>query len=158
MAWYFLLGLATGMRTMTAIAVLCWFARLGLLPQTGWSFWLASPISVLIFTLAALAEYYVDTLSITPNRTDLPLLLARCVFGGLAGVLAAHTIDEPLTGGILFALVGVFTGAFGGIRLRLWAARRFGRDLPAALTESALALGIALYGSYLLYSFLRAPS
>lgn len=154
MIWYFLLGLATGMRTMTAIGVLCWFSWLGILPQSGWSFWLANPISVVIFTLAALAEYYGDTLPITPNRTDLPLLLARCAFGTLVGVLAAHTINEPLIGGILFALAGVFLGAFGGIRLRRWGTRCFGRDLPAALMESALALGIAISGAALLHSFI----
>ncbi|QMV18723.1 DUF4126 domain-containing protein [Granulicella sp. 5B5] len=143
---------------MTAIAVLCWFAWLGLLPQTGWSFWFASPVCVLIFTLAALGEYYADTLPITPNRMDPPLLLARCVFGALVGALAAHSIHEPLVGGILFVLAGVFAGAFGGIRLRAWAARRFGRDLPAALTESALALAIAVCGSYLLHGFLNVFS
>lgn len=150
---YFLLGLVTGARTMTAIAVLCWFAWAGLLPQTGWSFWIANPISVAIFTLAALAEYYGDTLPITPNRTDWPLLLARCAFGTLVGALAAHSIMQPIVGGILFALAGVFIGAYGGIRLRLYATRRFGA-LTAALGESALALCIALVETYRLYHYL----
>ena len=149
---YLLLGLATGARTMTAMAVLCWFAWAGLLPQTGWSFWIASPISVAIFTLAALAEYYGDTLPITPNRTDWPLLLARCAFGTLVGALAAHSVTQPVAGGILFALAGVFIGVYGGIRLRLYAIRRFG-DLPAALGESALDLCIALVAAYRIYHY-----
>lgn len=154
MFWYLLLGLATGARTMTATAVLSWFAWTGLLPQTGWSFWLGHPVSVVVFTLAALAEYYGDTLPITPNRTDPPLLLARCAFGALVGALASHAVKEPLVGGILFALVGVFIGAYGGIRLRLAAGRLFGRDLPAALTESALALALALAAASGLHHYL----
>jgi uncharacterized membrane protein len=151
MQWYFLLGMATGMRTMTGIAVVCWFGWLGLLSQQGWSLWLAHPVCVIVFTLFALGEYYVDTLPITPNRTDLPLLLARCLFGGFAGAMAARALIEPWAGGALFALIGVFFGAFGGLRLRLWGARRVGRDLPVALSESALAIALAILGAYMLH-------
>lgn len=158
MQWYFLLGMATGMRTMTGIAVVCWFAWLGLLPQQGWSLWLANPLSVVVFTLFALGEYYGDTLPITPNRTDLPLLLARCAFGGFVGAMAARALIEPWAGGVLFGLIGVFCGAFGGIRLRLWGGRRLGRDLPVALSESLLALLLAILGAYMLHRALTDSS
>ncbi len=158
MQWYFFLGMATGMRTMTGISVLCWFAWTGLLPQGGWGIWAGHPVSVLVFTLLALGEYYGDTLPITPNRTALPLLLARIAFASLAGALAANALTEPIAGGILFALAGVFAGAYGGIRLRLWAAQRLGTDLPAALSESTLALALALLAAYMLhYGLLHAP-
>ena len=33
MLWMVLLGIVTGMRSMTGLAVLCWFAWLGLVPE-----------------------------------------------------------------------------------------------------------------------------
>jgi len=144
MVWYVLLGISTGMRTMTATAVLCWFAWLRLLPQDGWAFWAANLVSVIVFTLLALGEYVGDTLPFTPSRTQAPLLLARLAFASLAGALAAHAIAEPLAGGIVFGAVGALIGAYGGYHLRMFGARLVGRDLPVALSESALALGLAL--------------
>jgi uncharacterized membrane protein len=151
MQWYVLLGVSTGMRTMTATAVLCWFAWLHLLPQSGWTFWAGNPVSVVIFTLAALGEYYGDTLPITPSRTDLPLVLARLSFGTLVGLLAAKAIVEPWIGGALFGIAGALIGTYGGYRLRMWGTRLMGRDLPMALTESALALIFALLAAYKLH-------
>jgi len=153
--WFLLLGISTGMRTMTAIAVLCWFAWSGLLPQTGpqsgWSFWTASLVSVIVFTLAALGEYVGDTLPTTPSRAKLPLVLGRLAFASLVGALAAHGINEPVAGGILFAACGALIGTFGGVRLRLFFARLAGRDLPVALTESLLALVFALSAAWMLH-------
>ena len=65
-----LLGLVTGMRSMTAMAVLCWFAYRGDLSLDGtWASWAAKLTTAIIFTLLALAEYVADKLPKTPNRT-----------------------------------------------------------------------------------------
>lgn len=152
MQWYVLLGISTGMRTMTATAVMCWFAWLHLLPQTGWTALAGNPLCVAFFTVAALVEYFGDTLPITPSRTDLPLMLARVTFGAVVGTLAARAIDQPIAGGIVFAVIGALIGTFGGVRLRLWGARLVGRDLPVALGESALALVLAVSSAYFLYN------
>jgi uncharacterized membrane protein len=148
MNWMILFGISAGMRTMTGIAVMCWFAWLGLLPQTGWSAWVGHPVSVIVFTILAVGEYYGDTRPDTPNRTAAFPLIARLVFGSLVAALAAHATLSPAAGGVLFGAIGVLIGAFGGMRLRLWASRRVGRDLPVALGESALALALALYGTW----------
>jgi uncharacterized membrane protein len=140
---------------MTATAVLCWFAWLRLLPQSGWTFWAASPVSVAVFTLLALGEYYGDTLPSTPSRTDLPLVSARLVFGSLVGALAARGIAQPLVGGVLFGVVGALIGTYGGYRLRMYGSKRVGRDLPVALSESALALALAAAAAYGLYHGLK---
>jgi uncharacterized membrane protein len=142
------LGISTGMRTLTATTVLCWYAWLGLLPQHGWTFWAGNLISVIVFTAMALGEYVADTLPMTPSRTTPPQLISRLVFGTFAGVLASRTLAEPLAGGVLFGLSGTLVGTYGGHRLRMVAAKRVGRDLPVALCESALALGLALLAAH----------
>ena len=141
---YVLMGVTAGMRTLTAIAVLSWFAWLGLLPQTGWAFWVGSVISVGVFTLCALGEYVGDTLPRTPNRTAPLPLTARLVFGALVGGLAARGITEPAAGGAIFGVLGALAGAYGGYRLRMGGARFVRRDRPVALAESAVALSVAV--------------
>jgi uncharacterized membrane protein len=141
---FVLLGMTVGLRTMTAMAVLCWFAWLQLLPQHGWAFWVGSLVSVIVFTLCAVGEYVVDTLPSTPSRTAPVGLTARLVFGALVGALAAHAIIEPVAGGVIFGLIGTLIGAFGGVRVRRYWAKTLGRDLPVALLESAIALGLAV--------------
>ena len=73
-----LLGVVTGLRTMTPMAVLCWFAYTTDLPVQGtWAFWTAKLVSVIIFTVLAAGEYFGDKLPRTPNRTDPGPLAAR---------------------------------------------------------------------------------
>ena len=126
------------------MAVLCWFAWLQLLPQHGWAFWVGSLVAVIVFTVCAVGEYVVDTLPSTPSRTSPGPLAARIVFGALVGGLAARAIIEPVAGGIIFGLVGTLIGAFGGVRVRMYWSKTLRRDLPVALLESAIALGLAV--------------
>jgi len=42
-------------------------------------------------------------------------------------------------------------GTYGGHRLRAAATRRVGRDIPVALSESALALGLAVLAAHRLH-------
>jgi uncharacterized membrane protein len=141
------------MRTMTAIAVLCWFAWSGMLPQQGWAHWTAYLVSAIIFTVFAIGEYIGDTLPTTPSRTAPGPLGARIVFGAVVGALAAHGIIEPPAGGAIFGVIGVFIGAYGGYQVRMRVARRLGRDLPVALLESAIALGVALFVAVKFHSY-----
>lgn len=149
--WVLLLGVATGMRTMTAMAVLCWFAYLNVLPQKGWAFWTATLAAVIVFTVLALSEYVGDTLPRTPSRLAPGPLAARLVFGALVGTLAAHTMLEPLAGGIIIALIGTLIGAYGGYHARRAAARWTGRDLPVAIFGSLLALFLAFWSARTLH-------
>lgn len=153
--WFVLLGITVGLRTMTAMAVLCWFAWLQWLPQTGWTFWTGSLVTVIVFTVLAVGEYYGDTLPKTPSRTDPLLVTARVVFGALVGGIAAHGVIEPLAGGIIFGVVGALIGTYGGYRVRMYWAKALGRDLPVALGESAMALLLALFTCWQLHRFMR---
>lgn len=140
---------------MTAIAVLCWFAWLQLLPQAGWGSWTGHLVTVIVFTVLAVGEYIGDTLPSTPSRTDPLLVAARVSFGALVGGLAAHAIVEPVAGGVIFGVVGALIGTYGGYRVRMYWAKSLGRDLPAALGESAIALALAVLTSWQLHKFVR---
>lgn len=144
MLWIIVLGMATGMRTFTAMAVLCWFTWLARLPVTGLNAWTASVISVLIFTLLALAEYYGDTLPRTGSRKGPLGLSFRLVFGSLVGALAASSMLEPPAGGVLFGIIGALIGTYGGYSARMYLAGRVGRDFPVAVGESALAVVLSV--------------
>jgi len=153
MPFLILIGVSTGMRTMTATAVLCWFAYLQLLPQHGLLFWTGMLVSAIVFTVLALGEYVGDTLPTTPNRTAPGPLAARIVFGALAGSMAARGTMEPYAGGVIFGVMGALIGAYGGMRARLYFAKLVGRDLPVALAESALALAMPLFIAYKLHTY-----
>ena len=144
MDWVVLLGVVTGMRTMTGMAVVCWAAWLSWLPERGWAMWTTYLVSAAVFTALALGETVGDTRPNTPSRKTPGPALARLVFGGLVGALAAGAIVQPVAGGVLAGVAGAAIGTWGGYALRMWSARRIGRDLPIALAESALALGLAL--------------
>jgi uncharacterized membrane protein len=151
---YIVLGVTVGMRTMTAMAVLCWFAWSGMLPQTGWAHWTGYLVTVIVFTVLAVGEYIGDTLPSTPSRTAPGPAIARVVFGGLVGGLAAHSILEPAAGGVIFGVIGALIGTFGGYRLRMLGAKWVGRDWPVALLGSAIALGVSVIIGVKLHSFL----
>jgi uncharacterized membrane protein len=139
-----LLGVVTGMRSMTAIAALSWAVWLGLIPEQGWAMWIAHLVIVILFTACALGEYVADTLPKTPRRTELGPALLRVVVGALVGAMVAVAIDEPVAGGIIFAAGGAIIGTWGGFFVRMTVARVCRRDLPAALLESASAIALAI--------------
>jgi uncharacterized membrane protein len=143
------LGFATGLRTMTPIAALCWFAYLKYLPLNGtWGFWAGTLVAACVFTVLAVGEWVGDKLPQTPNRTDLFPLLARLAFGGLVGALAATGAKGPLLEGVMLGVIGAAAGTFGGFMFRRFFSQRVGRDLPVAICEDGLALllaGLALH-------------
>jgi uncharacterized membrane protein len=139
-----LLGLVTGMRSMTALTVVCWAAWLGDLPEHGWAVWISYLVFAIVFSACATGEYVADTLPKTPNRTDHGPALARIVIGALVGSLAATAIHEPLAGGIIFGAFGALIGTWGSFWVRSSLTRLAGRDFPIALLESASALALAI--------------
>jgi uncharacterized membrane protein len=150
MWWMMMLGIATGMRSMTALAVLCWFAWLGLVPETGWAHWSATAVAAIVFGLCALGEYAGDLSPLAPNRTTALPVIARLLVGGLVGVLSARALHQPNAGGALFGVAGVLIGAYGGVRMRLWLAKKLGQDWPVGLAESAVALGMSVLAAVMI--------
>lgn len=140
-----LLGLVTGMRTMaapTAVSLAAASGRLDVGP-TMFAFlgnmWAAGLLIVL-----AVGELIADKLPMTPSRKVPVQFGARIAAGAFAGatVGAAHGV---IAGGALAGVLGAIAGTLGGSAFRTALASAFGRDLPAALTEDALAyIGAAL--------------
>jgi len=136
-----LIGIIAGLRAMTAPAAVSWAARLGWLnlAPTGLAF-LGYAFTPWIFTALALVELVTDQLPSTPSRTVPVQFGTRVLTGGLSGgaIGAAH---GQLVLGVVGGVVGAVIGTLGGRAVRGRLAASFGRDLPAALIEDAVAIG-----------------
>jgi uncharacterized membrane protein len=141
-----LLGLVTGLRSMTAIAVLCWFAYRGDLPLDGtWASWVAKPTTAIIFTVLALGELVVDKLPKTPNRIAPGPLFVRVVVGGLVGAIVAAGLNGSEFEGVILGVGGALIGAFGGFLVRREIVLQLGcKDWPVALIEDLSAILCAI--------------
>ncbi|WP_263366951.1 DUF4126 family protein [Edaphobacter bradus] len=112
-----LLGFVTGLRPMTPIMVLCWFAYRGDLPlDDSWASWAAKLWVAIVFTLLAVGEYIGDKLPTMPDRTMSAALAVRLFFGGLIGAIVATGLNgagfEGVILGVLTALAGTFCGFY----------------------------------------------
>jgi uncharacterized membrane protein len=138
-----LIGVVAGLRTMTAPASVSWAAHLGGLPlqDTALSF-LAVPVSAYVFGTMALAEFVVDPLPQTPSRKTPFQFGARLVSGALSGA-AVGAAAGVLLPGLVAGVIGAAIGTLGGSAARGRLAAAFGRDLPAALIEDAVAVAAA---------------
>lgn len=146
-----LLGLMTGNRTMTPIAVVCWYAWARCLGvDSPWAFWAARPVSHIVFTVLALGELIGDKLPSTPSRLAWFPLIGRFGFGGLCGALAATALAGPWIQGALLGAVTAVAGAFLGYHVRhyLVTSRGF-KDLYVALAEDIVTIGLAILGMQL---------
>jgi uncharacterized membrane protein len=149
MAWIVaipLLGAATGMRTFTPMAVICWFAYAGYVPLDGtWAFWVAKLVTAVVFTVLALGELVGDKLPRTPDRTSMGPLLARILFGGLAGGIVAASLNGSEFEGVILGVGGALVGAFGGHLIRREIVLRSGsKDWPVAVAEDLITVGFAV--------------
>lgn len=136
-----LLGVCTGLRTMTPIAVLCWFAFRGALHFLGWRSFTANVVSVIVFTLMALGEYVGDKLPNTPARTAPIGLLGRSLFGAFVGLLLAQPLLLNTAGAILLGVAGALLGTYAGWFLRIRAVAAIHcPDWPVAVVEDVLTI------------------
>jgi uncharacterized membrane protein len=140
-----LIGIIAGLRAMTAPAAVAWAAYLGWLPVGGtWAGFMGHWIAVAIFTIAALIELVTDQLPSTPSRKVPQQFGARIVAGALSGAVIG-TAGGALVGGLIAGVIGAVIGTYGGADVRAKLAGAFGRDLPAALIEDAVAILGALW-------------
>ncbi|MGY2734903.1 DUF4126 domain-containing protein [Sphingomonas sp. UYP23] len=138
----FLIGLIAGSRTMLAPAAIAWAATRGLALDGSWLAFFGWRFTPWIFSLLALGEFVGDVLPTTPSRKLAGPFGARLVSGGISGAAIGVGAGMPLVG-LGLGLVGAVAGTLGGAALRTRLAVAFGRDLPAALIEDAVALAAA---------------
>ena len=145
-----LIGVIAGLRAMTAPAAVSWAARLGWLhlAPTRLAF-LGYAFTPWIFTALALAELVTDQLPTTPSRTVPVQFGTRILTGGFSGG-AIGAARGQLVLGVVGGVVGAVIGTLGGRAVRGRLAASFGKDLPAALIEDAVAIG----GAFLIMSAL----
>lgn len=140
----FLMGVIAGLRTMTAPAAVSWAAYLGWLDLRGsWLAFLGYAWTPWIMSALALGELVGDQLPSTPSRKVPMQFGARIVAGALAGAAIGAPSGAPLPGAVA-GIAGAILGTLGGHSARARLAKSFGRDLPAALIEDAVAIGGAL--------------
>ncbi len=140
------IGIVAGLRTMTAPAVVAWAAHLGWIDLSGTHLkFMGSIVVVVLFTLAALGEYVVDTLPGTPARTSGPALTARIFMALLAGACIGVACGGAAWLGAAFAALGAVTGAFVGYEARKRIVKALNvRDVMVAIPEDLLAIGLGL--------------
>ncbi len=142
----FLIGVAAGLRAMTAPAAVCWAARLGWLKLQGTPLaFLGAAVTPWIFTIAAIGELINDKLPKTPSRKVPPQFIARIVMGALCGAAIGATAGA-LAVGLIVGAIGAVVGTLGGAELRGRLVRASGgKDLPIALLEDAIAIALSFW-------------
>lgn len=143
----FLIGVVSGLRSLTAPAVVAWAAYKNWLnlQNTPLSF-MGSTAALIIFALLAVVELVTDQLPKTPSRLKPPGLIARIVMGGLSGAALAVAGGQSLGFGAVFGAAGGIAGAFGGYHARTGLVRALKvPDVVIALLEDAVAIGGGLF-------------
>jgi uncharacterized membrane protein len=148
----FLLGFATGLRSLTPPAALSWAAHLGWLHFAGTKLaFINRPAALVVLTLLALVELIGDKLPNTPARTAPPGLIARIVVGCLSGVALATSAGGNLLVAAILGIIGAIVGTFAGYNIRR------GLVLHSHLPDFGVALAedlVAIAGSLLIVSHL----
>jgi uncharacterized membrane protein len=143
----FALGVVTGLRSMTGLAVVCWAARLGWINfQNTWAAWLGHAATVYIFTALAVGELIGDKLPKTPSRKSPAPFAGRIVIGAAVGAALATAKDQSLVAGALCGGVGAVAGTLGGYEVRTRLVTALGvPDFVIAVLEDAVAVSAAFF-------------
>jgi uncharacterized membrane protein len=141
----FLIGLFSGLRSLTPTAVTAWAARLGWLRLGSGLTWLGTTPAAVIFTVLAIVELVNDKLPKTPSRTAPVGLTARIVTGGFTGACVATAGDQGLALGAILGIVGALVGTFGGYQVRRRLVKALGTpDYVIAVLEDLVTIGGSL--------------
>lgn len=140
------IGVVTGLRSMTAPAVVAWAAHLGWIHLSGSPLaFMGSAWAVGIFTVGGLGEFVADKLPTTRARTAAVGLTARIVIGLLTGACLGVARGASYWLGALIGAIGAIAGAFGGYQARVRLVRGLHvPDAAIALPEDLVAIGLGL--------------
>lgn len=140
----FSVGVVSGMRTLLMPALL---SRAFLSdPESsthGAAHLLRSPTVSNALTLASVSELVGDKLPTTPDRTEVPSLVARAVSGGFGAMVFASWNGEAAMPAAVLGTVGAIGSAHVMVRLRRATGRRLNiPDSLVGLAEDCLAFAI----------------
>jgi uncharacterized membrane protein len=146
----FLIGVVTGLRSMTTPAAVSWAARLGWLHlENTWLAFLGFAATPYIISVLAIGELIADKLPKTPSRKAPPGFIGRVLSGALCGAAFGAAVGASMIVGALAGVAGAVAGTFGGYEFRTRLVKAIGgNDLPIALLEDAIAIG----GAFLIVS------
>jgi uncharacterized membrane protein len=145
LVYAFLIGIIAGLRALMAPAIVSWGAGLGWFSLVGTPLhFMSHPATRWIFTVLEFGEIINDKQPKTPSRKVPPQFITRVVLGAFAGATLGAARDS-LVGGLIAGAIGAVVGTLGGASVRGALAKAFGKDLPAALLEDAVALFGALF-------------
>jgi uncharacterized membrane protein len=145
LALAFGIGFVAGLRSLTAPAAVSWAAHLGWLDLQGSRLgFMGSTVTVVVLTIAALAEYVADLLPTTPRRTMPGPLIGRMVLGGFSGACLMVSTGQSWLLGAVAGAIGGLVGAFAGYeaRRRLVTSLKV-KDMFVAIPEDLLAILLA---------------
>jgi len=142
LALAFAIGCVSGLRSMTAPALVCWAAHLGWIDLSGSHLeFLGRVPAVAIFSLLAIAELVADKLPNIPGRNTPGPLAARFLFGGLSGAALGIAGHASWLIGFLVGGIGGIAGGLGGYTIRRELKRHFKLpDFPVAIAEDLIAI------------------
>ena len=138
---YVLVGFASGLRSLTPAAILCWAAFVGWLhvSQTNLAFIGKLP-TVVVLTLLAAAELIADKLPQTPARTKPIGLLARMFTGCMCAAVIATSTGKSWPIAAILGVVGAVFGTFAGYNARRLLVTVGIRDLIIAVAEDVITI------------------
>jgi uncharacterized membrane protein len=143
----FLIGVVSGLRSLTAPAVVAWAAHRGWIQlNSARLHFLGSTAAVVVFALFAVVELVADQLPSTPSRTAPLGLIARVILGALSGAAIAVSGAQSIAFGAVLGAAGGVSGAFAGyqVRTRLVKALKV-PDFVIATLEDAVAIGAGFF-------------
>jgi uncharacterized membrane protein len=140
-----LIGFVAGLRSLTAPAAVSWAAHLGWLDLEGSALaFMGSTLAVIVFSVAAVAEFGADLHPATPSRTTPGPLLARILMGGLSGAALTLAAGQSMLPGALLGGAGGLIGAFAGYRARTRLTAALQKGKLIAVIEDLVAVVLAI--------------
>jgi uncharacterized membrane protein len=131
-----LAGIATGMRSTSAVAALILTEAPGLPTLVN------GPVATALAELGVTSELILDKLPSTPSRLEPPGLAGRAAFASIAGVVIAHGARHAAFPAMFVASVAALLSARVFHDIRQAAATRLPPS-QVAMVEDALALSLA---------------
>jgi uncharacterized membrane protein len=154
MATAIAIGLLTGLRAFTPIALVSWLAIWGWLPLGGSPFWFigTTPCAVSL-SIFAFGELIADKFPKIPARTQPGPLGGRIIAGAISAAAIYRAAGQPLLLGVICGAIGSIGGTFGGYQARHFFVQRLRiPDFVVALAEDF----VVIAGTLLLVKYFFA--